>query len=233
MLQEIIQLYQIHINGIVYYRSYNIAVGKLYLFSLIKLSDFLRILVLSDFTNLHSSIKKENPYVCFFTGDFNSKSQLWWPDADTSPEETGIENLLTQLGLTQVITEPTNFEPNKNPSCIDLVITDQPNLILDSGTRLSLDSFCYHQIIYCKANINLPPPPPYEREIWHYHRANVTLLRRSMSNFPWLQHLNIYSDPNWQTKTFTKIFLNIMSNFIPHETKNNYTTRSPMDYKTP
>ena len=141
---------------------------------------------LSNFTNLHSSIKKENPYVCFFFTGF---------------------------------TEPTNFEPNKNPSCIDLVITDQPNLILDSGTRPSLDSFCHHQIIYCKANINLPPPPPYEREIWHYHRANVTLLRRSMSNFPWLQHLNINSDPNWQTKTFTKIFLNIMSNFIPHETK--------------
>ena len=119
----------------------------------------------------------------------------------------------------QVITEPTNFEPNKNPSCIDLVITDQPNLILDSRTRPSLDSFCHHQIIYCKANINLPPLPPYEREIWHYHRANVTLLRRSISNFPWLQHLNINSAPNWQTKTSTKIFLNIMSNFIPHETK--------------
>ena len=123
---------------------------------------------LSHFTNLHSFIKKENPYVCFFTGDFNSKSQLWWPDGDTSPEGTEIENLLTQLGLTQVITEPTNFEPNKNPSCIDLVITDQPNLILDSRTRPSLDSFCHHQIIYCKANINLPPPP-YEREIWHCH----------------------------------------------------------------
>ena len=162
---------------------------------------------LSNFTNLHSSIKKENPYVCFFTGDFNSKSQLWWPDGDTSPEGTEIENLLTQLGLTQVITEPTNFEPNKNPSCIDLVITDQPNLILDSGTRPSLDSFCHHQIIYCKANINLPPPPPYEREIWHYHRANVTLLRRNMSNFPWLQHLNINSDPNWQTKRSRKYFL--------------------------
>ena len=174
-----------------------------------------------------------NPYVCFFTGDFNSKSQLWWPNGDTSPEGTEIENLLTRLGLTQVITEPTNFEPNKNPSCIDLVITDQPNpscidlvitdqpnpscidlvitdqpnpscidlvitdqpnpscidlvitdqpnLILDSGTRPSLDSFCHHQIIYCKANIYLPPPPPYEREIWHYHRANATLLRRSIS----------------------------------------------------
>ena len=27
-----------------------------------------------------------------------------------------------------IIREPTNFQPNRNPSCIDLIITDQPNL---------------------------------------------------------------------------------------------------------
>ena len=77
----------------------------------------------------------------------------WWPDGDTTTEGSEIEFLLTSLGLSQVICEPTNFEPNKNPSCIDLVITDQPNLILDSGTRASLDPYCHHQIIYCKVNI--------------------------------------------------------------------------------
>ena len=40
-----------------------------------------------------------------------------------------------------------------------------------------------------------------------------------MSNFPWNQHLNLNHDPNWQSKEFNKIFLNIMSNFIPHESK--------------
>ena len=40
-----------------------------------------------------------------------------------------------------------------------------------------------------------------------------------MSIYPWEQHLSINQDPNWQVKTFTKIFLNIMSNFIPSEIK--------------
>ena len=71
-------------------------------------------------------------------------SQFWWTDGGTTPDGTEIENLLTSLGLSQVISEPTNFEPNKNPSCIDLVITDQPNLILDSGTHASLDPYCHH-----------------------------------------------------------------------------------------
>ena len=40
-----------------------------------------------------------------------------------------------------------------------------------------------------------------------------------MINFPWLEQLNLNMDINWQVKTFTEIFLNIMSNYIPNETK--------------
>ena len=101
---------------------------------------------LSNFRNLYSKTKNENPYACFFTGDFYGHSEFWWPGGDTKAEGREIENLICSLGLSQLICKPTNFEPNKNPSCIDLVMTDQPNLVLDSGTRASLDSFCHHQI---------------------------------------------------------------------------------------
>ena len=158
---------------------------------------------LSNFTNLYSKIKNENPYASFFTGDFNGHSQFWWPDGNTTSEGREIENLISTLNLSQLINEPTNFQPNKNPSCIDAVITDQPNLVLDYGTCASLDSFCHREITYCKVNFNIPPPPPFERKIWYYGRANIPLLKRSMVNFPWLQHLNINQDPNWQVKTFT------------------------------
>ena len=155
----------------------------------------------------------------FFTGDFNGQSQFWYPDGSSTLEGSEIENIVTSLGLHQIIREPTNFEPNKNPTCIDLIITDQPNLVLDSGTRPSPDSFCHHQIIHCRANFNLPPPPPYEREIWYYQRANRDLIQRCFQNFPWEQHLNLNQNPDWQVKEFNKIVLNIMSNFIPHEVK--------------
>ena len=175
---------------------------------------------MSNFKDLYAKIKAENPFATFFTGDFNAHSQLWWPGGDTTPEGKEIDDIFTSLGLSQVISEPTNFEPNSNPSCIDLVVTDQPNLIIDSGTCASLDSCCHHQIIHCKINFRIPPPPPYDRKIWHYNRANLNAIKRSMTDFPWIQHLNLNNtDPNWQVKTFTDIFLNIMSNFIPNETK--------------
>ena len=160
---------------------------------------------LLKFRNLHTKIKAENPFATFFTGDFNAHSQLWWSDGDTTPEGTEIENLLTSLGFSQVISELTNFEPNKNPSCIDLVITDQPNLILDSQTRASLNPYCHHQIIFCKVNFRIPPPPPIDRKIWHFNRANSAAIKKSMTKFPWRQHLNVNTDTNWQVKTFTDI----------------------------
>ena len=182
---------------------------------------------IENFTDLYTKIKQENPYMTFFKGDFNGQSQTWYPGGATTPEGSEIENLLSNLGLYQVVSEPTNFEPNKKPTCIDFIITDQPNLILNTGTRPSPDSFCHHQIIHCKANFNLPPPPPYEREMWYYHRANQELIRRSMGNFPWEQHLSLNSDPNWQVKEFNKILLNVMSNFVPHEIKKIIPRDSP------
>ena len=141
--------------------------------------------------------KSENPYASFFTGDFNAHSQLWWPDGDTNPEGHELDELFSSLDLCEIINDPTNFTPNKRPSCIDLVVTDQPNIILDSGTRPFLDSLCHHNIIYCKINLHIPPPPPYDRKIWYYDRANVDALKRSISQFPWRQHLNLNPDPNW------------------------------------
>ena len=107
----------------------------------------------------------------FFAGDFNGKSQLGWPEREETPEGREIEDMLTSLGLSHVIYQPTNFQPGKKPSCIDIIVTDQPNIVLDSGTRASLDPFCHHQIIYCKANIRIPPPLPFKRKIWHFNRA--------------------------------------------------------------
>ena len=66
-----------------------------------------------NFENLFANIRKENPYAIFFTGDFNCHSQNWWPGSNTNAEGKEIEQLTLSLGLTQVISEPTNFEPHK------------------------------------------------------------------------------------------------------------------------
>ena len=172
---------------------------------------------LNDVRDLYLNIKNENPYSVFFTGDFNGHNQLWWPGGDSTPEGNSIEELTSLLGLTQLVNEPTNFEPNKAPSCIDLIFTDQPNLVMESGTRNSLDPFCHHQITYCRFNYKIPNPPSFERKIWIYDRADINLIRTTISRFPWEEYFRDNHNVNWQVDFFTETILNIMSNFIPNK----------------
>ena len=48
-------------------------------------------------------------------------------------------------------------------SCIDLIFIDQPSLVVDSGVNSILHENCCHQITYCKLNLKIEYPPPYER----------------------------------------------------------------------
>ena len=172
---------------------------------------------LKNFEELHTKIKSEKPYASFFTGDFNGHSKFWWPDGDTNVEGSEMEELFNSLNLTQLISEPTNFTPHCHPSCIDLILTDCPNLAINYGVRPSLDPKCHHQIIHCKVNVKTPPPPPSERKVWEYDRANVDAIQRSLRDFPWEQELERDEDVNMKVKLFNKTILNVMSNFIPNK----------------
>ena len=49
----------------------------------------------------------------------------------------------------------------------------------------SLHPNYHHQINYPKFNLKTYYPPPYEREVWHYEKANVDYIRRSTDEFSW------------------------------------------------
>ena len=101
---------------------------------------------------------------------------------------------------------------------IGLIFTSQPNLVADFGIHPSLHENCHHQIVYSKFDLKIFYPPPYERTVWHYQQADTELIKRSLESFDWK---NAFSNcnPNEQVSALTKTLLNIMSNFIPNETK--------------
>ena len=172
---------------------------------------------MANVEDLYKKIKCEKPYATFFTGDFNAHSLNWWTEGDNTNEGIELDKLFTDLNLTQVISEPTNFQEHCRPSCIDLIITDQPNLVLNSGVRDSLDPTCKHQITFCKINFSMPPPPVYNREVWLYNNADILSITRAASLFPWRERLNCIFDPSLQVELLNETILNIMSNFVPHK----------------
>ena len=160
-------------------------------------------------------IANKNSYLIVILGDFNAKSSNWYKHDTTTYEGSKIDATTSQFDLKQLIQEPTHILTDSS-SFIDLIFTFQPNLIMESGVHSSLYQNCHHQIIYVKINLKVFYPPPYEREIWHYQRANVDLIQRAIEQFSWeksFRYLNI----NEMVFLFNKTIKNIYSNFIPHE----------------
>ena len=146
----------------------------------------------------NSKISNEKPYLQLYTGDFNAHSVHWWPNGDNNDEGTQLNILFNELRLDLLISEPTHFREHCDPTCIDLILCDQPNIVINSGVHPSLDESCKHQIIHCKLNINHPKVPPYEKKLWHYDAADRDIIHRTISDFDWEFHLNQIPDPNTQ-----------------------------------
>ena len=110
--------------------------------------------------NLLGNIRNQDPAFTILLGDFNARSKSWWVHDITNNEGIQIESISSLYGLSQLISEPTHILQNSS-SCIDLIFTDQPNLVINSGIKPSLHENCHHQITYVKFNLQMIYPPPY------------------------------------------------------------------------
>ena len=148
-------------------------------------------------------------------GDFNAKSKSWYTNDSTNFEGSKIDFLTSSFGFHQIINKPTHIL-NNSSSCIDLIFTTQPNLVMESGVHSSLHANRHHQLPYVKFNLNVFYPPSYERELWHYKLASSDCIQRAKKNFDWEKAFpNV--DVNKKVLFFNETILNIIRNFIPHE----------------
>ena len=93
-----------------------------------------------------------NPFLTVMIGGFTAKSKSWCSLDIISFEDSELDFLATQFGLSQIIKEPTHILDNSR-SCIDLIFTSQPNMVIDSLVHASLNSNCHQQIIYAKFDV--------------------------------------------------------------------------------
>ena len=126
---------------------------------------------INNLENHYLKIREVKPHAMFFAGDLNGHSQTWGADGDTKVEGVLLYNLFSDLTLTQLITEPTHFmRDDFMASCIDLILIDQPNIVIESGVRTSLNPTVKHQDTFCKIYFKIPLLPKYTRNVWHFNR---------------------------------------------------------------
>ena len=78
-----------------------------------------------------------NPYLTAVIGYFNANSRNWYKGNKTSPSGSQIGIMTSDYGFTQIINEPTHILKDYL-SWIGLVITTQPNIVLDIEVDSSL-----------------------------------------------------------------------------------------------
>ena len=171
---------------------------------------------IENFENCLKNIYNSQPFMITVVGDFNAKSSNWCSSDISSNEGIHIDSVASYYGLHQLISDSTHILPNSS-SCIDLIFTSQPNLVIQSGVFPSLHSNCHHNITYAKFDLFIEYPPPYSRLVWNYSKAEVPLIQESASNFDWVTKLSSLNIEE-QIKFFNETLLNIFSNFCPHKT---------------
>ena len=126
---------------------------------------------LRGFEGVIDKINQCNPYFIVITGYFNARCNRWWVNNSNNTEGVSIDNLTSSYGLKQLIAEPTHILLTSS-SCIDLLFTNQSNMVVNSSVFPSIHQSCHHQIVFAQVNLKVFYPPPYTRRIWDYSNAN-------------------------------------------------------------
>ena len=103
---------------------------------------------LSNFEDIFNPTSSSSSLFAIIREDCNARFSFWWKNDKTTVEGAHLRVLTSLHGFHQLISEPTLLLPN-SISCIDLIFTDQSNLVVDNGTHSSLNPKWHQQIAYC------------------------------------------------------------------------------------
>ena len=125
--------------------------------------------------DLALSTKNENVVII---GDFNC-NQL-------NDNHNEIRKILDTFTLYQILNEPTHYTEHSN-SLIDLIITNNPNIISASGVSdpFLSNEIRYHCPIYAMLNIPKRNKTTFTRKIWIFKNTNFDGYRSKLSTIDW------------------------------------------------
>ena len=75
-------------------------------------------------------------------GDLNAKSKNWYPLDRNTYEGNVIVTITSHFNLLQLIHDPAHTLETSS-SCIDLIFTSQPNMVVNLGVHCSLHANCH------------------------------------------------------------------------------------------
>ena len=87
---------------------------------------------------------------------------------------------------------------------------------VNCGVCASLHPNCHHQIVHASFNLDITHPPPYQRLIWDYKKADASNIRKIFDLVNW-KKLFSHNNINAQVAAFNETILNIFRNYVPNK----------------
>jgi hypothetical protein len=170
---------------------------------------------INNFQTILDSIYRSKPDSILILGDFNDKCLQWNSNHSNSELKNKFFDLIEGNNLHQMINEPTHIK-DTSTSLLDLIITDSPAYMLNTGTWTPIGD-PYHSTIFCRFQFLIKRNPKYKREIWKYDQCDFVALNEELSNAPW-NVLDTFDDVNDAVDYFMTLFLNICRKHITIKT---------------
>ena len=93
-----------------------------------------------------------------------------------------------------------------------MIVINHPNLEVDSGTHSSLHPNYHHQIIHCKINLEVEYPPPYQRHVWKYAKANKDATSALQDWHRLFANKSVHQQLNLLNYIMVNVFKNLVRN---------------------
>ena len=118
-------------------------------------------------------------------GDFNVHNRKWLVhSARNSPEGKALEETCSDLGLRQLVREPT-----RENYLLDLVLTD-----LEGVSCKVLPGVADHALVSATLKLQVPKTEAVEREVWVFSKANWTKAKELLAETDWTYLDNLDAD---------------------------------------
>ena len=129
-----------------------------------------------------------------------------------------LHDLVYGNNLFQIIDQPTCITTHTcSATILDLIITDSPGYIQDSGTLEPLHKMD-HKIVYASLKFKYPNGNCFKRTVWHYKNADLNGLNNAIQQAPWDASYQIYDEIDDHTQYFSNLLSDITEIYIPKRT---------------
>ena len=146
--------------------------------------------------------------------DFNCGKICWEDGTTTTPLEAAFMNCLQDTYMTQQVSEPTRGRNGEDPSILDLVMSNYPNIVSEISYEAPLgksDHACL------KFNINCFRTEQGKNRKFHlYDKGDYLQMASELNNVDWQQKIGHLGDPHEAYEVFCQVLCaSLIDRYVP------------------